>query len=76
MFLLIKSTLAYVKGTMELSYSIVLENEWHRSLWLSLNKKSTNLSCHDILIFRITSLVYSRSDNNWYGKLQKKNVQR
>lgn len=28
MFLLIKSTLAYVKGTMELSYSIVLENEW------------------------------------------------
>lgn len=73
MFLLIKSTLAYIKGTMELSYSIVLENE---SLWLSLNKKSTNLSCHDILIFRITSLVYSRSDNNWHGKLQKKNVQR
>lgn len=73
MFLFIKSTLAYIKGTMELSYSIVLENE---SLWLSLNKKSTNLSCHDILIFRITSLVYSRSDNNWHGKLQKKNVQR
>ena len=76
MFLLIKSTLAYIKGTMEMSYSIVLENEWHRSLWLSLNKKSTNLSCHDILIFRITSLVYSRSDNNRHGKLQKKNVQR
>lgn len=76
MFLFIKSTLAYIKGAMELSYSIVLENEWHRSLWLSLNKKSTNLSCHDILIFRITSLVYSRSDNNWHGKLQKKNVQR
>lgn len=73
MFLLIKSTLAYIKGTMELSYSIVLENE---SLWLSLNKKSTNLSCHDILIFRITSLVNSRSDNNRHGKLQKKNVQR
>ena len=73
MFLLIKSTLAYIKGTMELSYSIVLENE---SLWLSLNKKSTNLSCHDILIFRITSLVYSRSDNNRHEKLQKKNVQR